>query len=61
MELGKLLLERGERAEAEAALKRAVGAAPHLAGAAALILSAAPHGRIFLQAADLRAFLGVAS
>ncbi len=59
MELGKLLLELGERDEGEAAFKRAVAAEPRLAGMAGVMLAAAPNGRAFLHPDALKQFLGL--
>jgi predicted Zn-dependent protease len=55
--LGKCLLEMGERDAGESTLRAAIRSAPQLAGRAILALAAAPHGRAFLRPADAAAFL----
>ena len=55
--LGKCLLEMGEREAGESTLRAATRAAPQLAGRAILALAAAPHGRAFLRPAAATAFL----
>lgn len=55
--LGKCLLEMGERDAGESTLRAAIRAAPQLAGRAILALAAAPHGRVFLRPSAAAAFL----
>lgn len=57
VELGKSLLEQGEREAGEAALRRVARQAPDLVGPAATALSATPHGRLFLRPSRAAAFL----
>ncbi|MBP6878433.1 MAG: tetratricopeptide repeat protein [Phenylobacterium sp.] len=57
--LAKSLLELGERAAGEAALRTTVDGAAHLAGLALSTLAASSHGRFFLRASAARRFLGV--
>jgi predicted Zn-dependent protease len=55
--LGKCLLEMGEREAGESTLRAATRAAPQLAGRAIVALAAAPHGRAFLRPSAAAAFL----
>lgn len=55
--LGKCLLELGERDAGESTLRAAIRTAPQFAGRAILALAAAPHGRVFLRPSAAAAFL----
>jgi predicted Zn-dependent protease len=55
--LGKCLLEMGERDAGESTLRAAIRTAPQLAGRAILALAASPHGRVFLRPGAAAAFL----
>ncbi|MBX3484195.1 tetratricopeptide repeat protein [Phenylobacterium sp.] len=55
--LGKCLLELGDRAAGEAALREAARLGPDAAGAAVNALAAVPHGRAFLRPSDAERFL----
>lgn len=57
--LAKSLLELGDRAAGEAALRATVGGSAHLAGPALSALAASSHGRFFLRSSAARRFLGV--
>jgi Flp pilus assembly protein TadD len=57
--LGKCLLELGERDAGEAALRTAASAGLQMAGGAVAALSAAPHGRFFLRPSAAANFLRV--
>jgi tetratricopeptide (TPR) repeat protein len=59
IELGKCLLELGQRAAGEAALRTAVGGGAAWAAPAILALAATPHGRFFLRPSAAAAFLEV--
>ncbi|MBL8557046.1 MAG: tetratricopeptide repeat protein [Phenylobacterium sp.] len=56
--LGRCLLELGDRAAGEAALREAARLAPDAAGAALNALAAVPRGRAFLRPSDAERFLG---
>ena len=60
IDLGKCLLEIGEREAGEAALRAATGSATQLAGLAITALAATSRGRFFLRPSAAAAFLGVA-
>lgn len=57
IDLGKCLLEIGERDAGEAALRAATRGAARLAGLAITALAATPHGRFFLRPSAAAAFL----
>ena len=57
VQLGRCLLEQGEREAGEAALKAAASASPQATGLAIAALAAAPHGRLFLNPSAAAAFL----
>jgi len=57
IDLGKCLLEMGERAAGEAALRAATSGAVQLAGLAMTALAAAPRGRFFLRPSAAARFL----
>jgi tetratricopeptide (TPR) repeat protein len=57
--LGKCLLEMGERDAGEAALRAATRGSAQLAGRALTALAAAPHGRFFLRPSAAAKFLRV--
>ena len=57
--LGKCLLELGDRDAGEAALRAAVRNAPQLAGYAITALAATPHGRMFLRPSAATKLLGI--
>jgi predicted Zn-dependent protease len=57
--LGKCLLELGEREAGEATLRAATRGSTQLAGQAITALAAAPHGRFFLRPSAVAKFLGV--
>jgi len=57
--LGKCLLEVGERDAGESTLRAAAHGAPQLAGRAILALASAPYGRIFLRPSAAAKFLRV--
>jgi tetratricopeptide (TPR) repeat protein len=57
--LGKCLLEMGQRQAGEAALREATRGAPPLAGLAITALAATPHGRLFLRPSAAEKFLGI--
>lgn len=57
-ELGKCLLESGDRAAGEAALREATRAAPRLVCQAIVALASAPHGRVFLRPSAATRFMG---
>jgi tetratricopeptide (TPR) repeat protein len=57
--LGKSLLELGDRETGEESLRAAVRGAPQLAGLAITVLGAASHGRVFLSPDAATAFLGL--
>ena len=56
--LGKCLLDMGEREAGEAALRAATRAVPKATGLAITTLAAAAHGRVFLRPSDAARFLG---
>ena len=55
--LGKCLLEMGEREAGESTLRAATRGDPKLAGPAIMALAAAPHGRFFLRPSAAAKFL----
>jgi Flp pilus assembly protein TadD len=57
--LGKCLLEMGERDAGEATLRAATRGSAQLAGQAIKALAAAPHGRFFLRPSAVAKFLNV--
>jgi predicted Zn-dependent protease len=57
--LGKCLLEMGEREAGEATLRAATRGTAQLAGLALMALAAAPHGRFFLRPSAAAKFLRV--
>jgi len=57
--LGKCLLEMGEREAGEAALRTATRGSAQLSGQAMIALAAAPHGRFFLRPSGAAKFLRV--
>jgi predicted Zn-dependent protease len=59
IELGKCLLELGQREAGEAALRTAAGSAAGPAGPVILALAATPHGRLFLRPSAAARFLGL--
>jgi tetratricopeptide (TPR) repeat protein len=61
LDLGRCLLELGEREAGEDLLRSAARAAPELAGLALRALSAAAHGRLFLRPSDAIRFLGLSA
>ncbi len=57
--LGKCLLEMGERDAGEATLRAATRGSASLAGRAITALAAAPHGRFFLRPSAAAKFLRI--
>ncbi len=57
IELGKCLLELGQREAGETALRMAVRSEAHLAGPAVIALSSTPNGRFFLRPSAAAKFL----
>jgi predicted Zn-dependent protease len=56
-DLGRCLLEMGERDAGEASIRTATGGRPHMVGRAIASLAASSHGRFFLRPSAATKFL----
>jgi predicted TPR repeat methyltransferase len=56
-DLGRCLLEMGDRDAGEASIRTATGGGPHMVGRAIASLAASSHGRFFLRPSAATKFL----